>query len=171
MEKKFFTIVGKIGRPYGILGWAYLNSFTEVKEDIFRYKPWFLKKKQIVVCKNWKIYKNKFLFSIKNVNNRNKICLLTNQFIFVKQDIFPILKNKSFYWKDLIGCRVFSVNKKYIGKVFNLIDNKFYDILVIKKIKQKINEKEILVPFIEKNFIKNVNLAEKKIIIDFNINT
>ena len=35
-------IVGKIGAPYGVKGWAKINSYTEVPDGIFDYQPWIL---------------------------------------------------------------------------------------------------------------------------------
>ncbi|WP_367679757.1 hypothetical protein [Buchnera aphidicola] len=42
-----FIIIGKIGSPYGIKGFIKIFSYTEKKENIFNYLPWFIKKKNL----------------------------------------------------------------------------------------------------------------------------
>ncbi|CAL4043433.1 Ribosome maturation factor RimM [Buchnera aphidicola (Anoecia corni)] len=159
--------VGKVGRPYGILGWIYLTSFTEKEENIFSYFPWFIKGKKIINVQ-WKKYKQRYIFSIKNINDRDSISALTNENVLVKESALPDLSNSELYWKDLINCHVFSIKNIYIGKVVDLIDNTFNDLLVISKKTFKKNKVTTLIPFIEKKIIKKIDLIKNIIIVDYN---
>lgn len=78
-----------------------------------------------------------------------------------------MLKKDNYYWNDLINYKVFNVNQRYLGTVIDLIRTKNNDILVLKN-KLKTSEKSILIPFIEKIIIKNVNTNNKFILVQWN---
>ncbi|QCI19432.1 ribosome maturation factor RimM [Buchnera aphidicola] len=161
-------IVGKVGKPYGILGWIYLISFTEKKENIFSYFPWFIKGKKIINVK-WKKHKQRYICSVDKINDRNSISIFTNENIVINESTLPNLSNNELYWKDVINCHVFSIQNIYIGKVIDLIDNTFYDLLVVKNKYFKKSKVITLIPFIEIKIIKKIDLINKNIIVDYNL--
>ncbi|CAL4322697.1 Ribosome maturation factor RimM [Buchnera aphidicola (Chaitophorus populicola)] len=159
-------IIGKICAPYGILGWNKMFSFTENKKSIFTYNPLFYSKKNIIyVLKiiQWKIIKNYFLIKIKNVNNRNTAYLFQNIDIFIYSKQIKKKKNE-YLWNEIISCKIFNINKNFLGKVINIIRTYSNDILVIKK-----NDytKEILIPFVKNIIIKKVNVKKKIMLVDW----
>ena len=40
IEKR--VVVGRIAGHYGVKGWVKVNSYTEPREKIFDYRPWYL---------------------------------------------------------------------------------------------------------------------------------
>jgi len=162
-------IVGKVGKPYGILGWTYLTSFTERKENIFGYFPWFVKRKKIVDVK-WKKHKQRYICSINNICDRNIISMFTNENIFIKETTLPDLLNNELYWKDIINCDVFSIKNVYFGKVIDLIDNTFNDLLVVNNKYLEKSKAITLIPFIETKIIKKIDLINNNIIVNYNKN-
>ncbi|QCI26833.1 16S rRNA processing protein RimM [Buchnera aphidicola (Thelaxes californica)] len=164
-----FTIAGKITVPYGILGWMHFLSFTENKKNIFFYQPWFIKTKHQYVdisIESWKKHNKKFIIKIKNINDRNQAFFFQKKEIYVQNNCFPLLTNDEYYYKDIIKCNVYDEFSIYIGEVINIVNNKFYDLLIIKN-KQS---KQIYIPFIYKKIIKKVNIDKKEIIIKINYN-
>ncbi|WP_343183919.1 ribosome maturation factor RimM [Buchnera aphidicola (Ceratovacuna keduensis)] len=161
-------ITGKIIKSYGILGWLEIVSFTENKETIFKYSPLYIyinKKYEVIKIEKWKKNKKKILIKIFDITNRTKSQKFVKKNIFIKNSSLPKLGNNEYYWKDIIKCKIFNEENIYLGKINKIIDIKTYDILVIKTNKKQIKKKEILIPFIIKKYIKNVDLYKKKIII------
>ncbi|BGI51498.1 MAG: ribosome maturation factor RimM [Buchnera aphidicola (Ceratovacuna japonica)] len=161
-------IVGKIIKSYGILGWLVIVSFTENKEKIFKYSPLYIyvnRKYKVIKIIKWKKYKKKILIKIYKIKNRTESEKFIKKNIFIKNSSLPKLSKYEYYWKDIIKCRVFDKNNIFLGKILKIIDIKSYDILVIKICKKNVLKKEILIPFIIKKYIQNINLHKKKIII------
>jgi len=159
-----------VGKAYGILGWVNIFSFTEEPEKIFSYLPWFFLKEEKytkIQLKSWKKYKNNFIVHVKGISNRSKIKTLTNSDIIISKYTLPILKKNDYYWNDIINCKVFNVNRSYLGRVINLIRTKNNDILIVKN-KSEVFKKNILIPFIENKIIKSINTNNKFIIVQWN---
>ncbi|QFQ32215.1 ribosome maturation factor RimM [Buchnera aphidicola (Aphis gossypii)] len=163
-------LVGKIGRVYGILGWINFFSFTEDKEKIFSYLPWFIlknKKWETIQLKSWKKYNNRFIIQINNVIDRSVASAWTNTDIFIDRVQLPKLKKNEYYWDDIIKCKVFSVKNKYLGIVIDLISNKYNDTILVKN-KLKRNNKTIMIPFITEKVVKYIDIKNKIITVQWN---
>lgn len=143
------------------MGWIKIFSFTENKENIFDYLPWYFYKQENwikIYVKKWKQYKNNFIVQIKGTTDRSKAMQLTDSDIIISKSQLPLLKKNEYYWYDLINYDVFNISGKYLGKVIDLIRTKNNDILIIKN---ESNKKNILIPFIDKTIIKKVNINKK----------
>ncbi|WAI03321.1 MAG: ribosome maturation factor RimM [Buchnera aphidicola (Myzus persicae)] len=162
-------LIGKVGKAYGILGWMTIFSFTEEKEKIFNYQPWFFfKKKWLKVQLNkWKKHNKNFIIHIKGISNRSEARELTNSDIIINKDVLPVLKKNEYYWNDIINYKVFNLNQIYLGRVINLIRTKHNDILIVEN-SLKTLKKNIFIPFIDKKIIKNINTNYKFITVQWN---
>lgn len=155
-------ILGKFGKIYGIKGWIRLFSYTENKKSIFLYKKLFIINniKDIFFLKFNK-YKNKKKYFIVQINNFNKnedtIKFINHEIYIFKNELTKYKKEKEYYWNDIIGCSILNNSNIFIGKVINIITTKLYDIIIIKPNNLYI-KKKILIPFIEPNIIKNIDL-------------
>ncbi|VAX76655.1 ribosome maturation factor RimM [Buchnera aphidicola] len=158
-------IIGKIGNPYGILGWIHVISFTELKENIFKYFPWNIEKINIKIKKSdvikYKLHIKNFIIQFKNIHTRTQAYKFANKNIFIKNDQLPQLGNKNYYWKDIKKCTIFNLKKKIIGPIINILENRVYNIL---EVWYKEKNKTIYIPFIQPNFIKKINISKKIII-------
>ncbi|WP_226856634.1 ribosome maturation factor RimM [Buchnera aphidicola] len=160
-----------MGKVYGILGWMNFFSFTETKEKIFSYLPWFIlknKKWDIIKLKNWKQHNSHFIIQINNIIDRSLASTWTNTDIFIDKNQLPKLYPDEYYWNDIIKCKVFNTTSKYLGRVINLISNKYNDILLIHNELKKNNIKKIMIPFINKKIVKNIDIQNKIIIVKWN---
>jgi len=165
--------IAKFGAVHGILGWIRIFSYTEKKENIFNYSPWLIINNDIVIKlfpNNWKISDTKIFVKIKNYDNRSIATKLTNYNININVKSLPKLKKNEFYWKDIILCTVFTDDFKKLGIVINLISTPSNDILVIRESNKYYKfKKDILIPFIYPEIIKNINIYTKRIIVNWKI--
>ncbi|QJC36266.1 16S rRNA processing protein RimM [Enterobacteriaceae endosymbiont of Donacia cincticornis] len=166
-------ILGKFGKTYGIKGWIKLYSYTQKKRNIFLYKKIFILNNINVIYFikffKYKVYKKNYIVQLKNLSSINTIINLINQKIYIFKNELKKYKNiKEYYWYEIIGCYVF--NKYFLlGKVVDLIKLKIHDVIIIQPNLFKINKKEILIPFIEPNIIKKIDLTNKIIKVNWDV--
>lgn len=174
MKLNNLIIIGKFSIPYGIKGWIKLISFSEKKENIFFYKPLYIKNNTIIKkisIKNWEKKCNIFIVKIKNFDSRNEVDILKKKEILIKNESLPKLKNE-YYWNDIINCKVLNKKNKYLGVVKKILETGSNDVLIIQKNiynKSNIQNQEKMIPFIYKKIIKNVDTVNKIIMVDWNI--
>ncbi|MDT9587616.1 MAG: ribosome maturation factor RimM [Candidatus Arsenophonus melophagi] len=164
-------VLGKIGAAYGILGWLRIFSFTEETKDIFSYQPWFIQRSdqwQQLELEDWKSHNKNFIFKIKNIDNRNTANSINNFEIIIDSTQLTALEGNEYYWKDLIGCHVLTTKGYSLGYVQYLIETGSNDVLVIKANQQDgFGIKDRLVPFLDKQVIKTVDLNAKIIKVEW----
>ena len=89
-----------------------------------------------------------------------------NCLIEVDKNHLPQLSNDEFYWRDLEGCRVKTLNDVVLGVVKTVLPTGANDVLVIGGDAESIDRKERLIPFISQTVLE-VNLAEGAIRVDW----
>ncbi|MGO1246504.1 MAG: ribosome maturation factor RimM [Oceanisphaera sp.] len=165
------VVVGQLGAVYGIKGWLKVNSFTDRPEGIFDYRPWLMKDgsgwREIQVS-GWKRHNKGLICKLSHVEQREEAQLLTGTDIAVDAASFVALPNDEFYWRDLIGCRVKNTKGYDFGLVSQLMETGSNDVLVIKaNANDAFGQHERLIPFVEDQVIKSVNIADRIIEIDW----
>lgn len=165
--------VVKIGSTYGVRGWLRAFSSIENINHIFKYQPWIINQTgywQKILLESCKRHYKNFIIKIKNIENRESATFMINKKIAVDFSLFPLLKNGEYYWKDLIGCNVKTINGTEIGKIIDLIETGSNDVFVVQyKEKNSYCIKEILIPFLEGKVIKNINILDRIIEVDWSI--
>lgn len=95
--------------------------------------------------------------------------LLINCEIFIDASQLPDLNSGEYYWKDLLGCQVVTVSGYQLGQVINMIETGSNDVLVVKANLKKdaFCIQERLIPFLEGQVIKHVDIAVRIIKVDW----
>ncbi|MGV3344733.1 ribosome maturation factor RimM [Enterobacteriaceae bacterium LUAb1] len=164
-------VLGKMGAAYGIRGWLKVFSSTENAESIFNYQPWFIQRAgewQQVELESWKYHNQDMIIKVKGIDDRDAAARLTNIDIVVDSERLPSLEEGDYYWKDLMGCQVVTLQGYDLGKVIDLMETGSNDVLVIKaNLKDAFGVKERLVPFLHEQVIRNVDLTTGTIEVDW----
>ncbi|EMT0557716.1 ribosome maturation factor RimM [Providencia stuartii] len=164
-------VLGKLGAAYGIRGWLKVFSSTEHAESIFDYQPWFIQRSgqwQHIELEDWKHHNKDIILKLKGVDDRDAATLLTNFEIVVDSAQLPELDNNEYYWKDLIGCQVVTLQGYNLGTITDMMETGSNDVIVIKaNLKDAFGIKERLVPFLDGQVIKKVDLKSKLIEVDW----
>lgn len=164
-------VLGKLGSSYGIKGWLRVFSSTENTESIFDYQPWFIQRNgvwQHIEPEDWKSHNQDMIVKLKGVDDRDAANALTNAEIVVDSSQLPELDGDDYYWKDLMGCRVVTTGGYDLGTVTDLMETGSNDVLVIKaNLKDAFGMKERLVPFLDGQVIRKVDLTEKLIEVEW----
>lgn len=166
--------IGKVSGVYGVLGWIKIISFTDKADNIFDYTPWFIYLKfmwKLIYLDQWKCLSKRYIAKIRNISNRESAELLVHCSIIIDEKRLPYAGHDEYYCKDLIGCIVVTNKSICLGSVFRIIETTANDVLVIKLYKKNdvLKKKECLIPFIQNKVIKNINLNDRIIIVDWDI--
>jgi 16S rRNA processing protein RimM len=164
LQDKKYLNVGKITGAFGIKGWIKVFSFTDPKENILDYAPWILKKdaktRQVEVIEG--NVQGKFVVAlVTGVNDRDMASELAGWEVLIDQDQLPEPEPDEYYWSDLIGLQVETVQGEILGVVDSLIETGANDVIIVA------GERQRAIPFIQGQSIVNIDLDAKKIIVDW----
>ncbi|XBS70643.1 ribosome maturation factor RimM [Acerihabitans sp. KWT182] len=156
------VVLGKMGSTYGIHGWLRVFSSTEESESIFDYQPWFIKragKWQQLELQGWKHHNQDLIIKIKGTEDREAASQLTNCEIVVDSTQLPPLEAGDYYWKDIMACQVVTTAGYQLGSVIDMMETGSNDVMVVKaNLKDAYGMQERLIPFLDGQVIKNVDL-------------
>jgi 16S rRNA processing protein RimM len=158
--------VGEISGVFGVKGWVKIFSLTEPRENILSYSPWILQKgtetKKVFLVEGRKQGKS-VVASIKGVADRDVAETYSGWEILINQSQLPKSKGGEYYWADLVGLSVETELGVSLGKVDHLIETGANDVLVI------LNEEkeERLVPFLQGQVVKDIDLDASTMIVDW----
>lgn len=162
-----FVIVGKISSAYGIKGWVNVNSFTDPVTNILEYQPWYLsshqaeKQWQSVRVVNGRAHGKNVVAQIEGCDDRNQAERYRGLDIAIHRDQLPEPEEGEHYWIDLVGLTVINLNGDELGVVDSLLETGANDVLVVK------GKKELLIPYVQQEFIKQVDLESRVITVDW----
>lgn len=164
-------VLGKMGSTYGIRGWLRVFSSTEDAESIFEYQPWLIQragKWQVIELEGWKRHTQDLIIKVKGVDDRDAANLLTNCEIVVDSKQLPTLEDGDYYWKDLFGCQVVTTSGYELGKIIDMMETGSNDVMVVKaNLKDAFGLKERLIPFLDGQVIKKVDLTTRIVEVDW----
>ena len=162
MKKSNLICIANIGKPRGLKGEFYINSFCSPPENILEYKEYILCNDQNIEFDYIKKNNSKFLAKLKNVDSVDEIKEYTNIKLYISSENLPELKSEEVYWHDLKGMIVIGLNKNEIlGEVKELNNFGANDCLIVKPTPDSVDEKERLIPFIKEKFIDSIDKKER----------
>ena len=172
-----YSVVGRISGVYGIKGWVKITSFTEPLENLFDYSPWRIKLRnglQEIKVDRWQRHKDAWVAHIVGVDDRNDAEQYKLKNIAVDKEQFAELAGDEFYWHELIGLRVITQTTDKgeaadLGVVHEMLETGANDVFVIRSDASSIDDRERLIPYDPETYVKSIDLKEKKIVVDWNI--
>jgi len=157
--------VGEISGVFGVKGWVKVFSFTQPRENILSYSPWFLKKgnsiqafKRTAGRRQGKLV----VAELEGVNDRDAAAALSGWQILIKKTQLPATAKDEYYWIDLIGLSVENLEGVKLGQVDSLLETGANDVLVVKQ-----GDTERLIPFIQPQTVRQVDLEKGLILVDW----
>lgn len=134
-------VVGKVGAPHGIKGWWRIHSFTHDPSSLATFFPLFLDEETCIEA--WNVFKptahpKVFLGHWSSITSRDQASLWTGSLLKIAREKLPKLDvlDNSYYAADLQGLEVYTIDKRYRGRVRALHNFGGGDIVEIE------NEKE-----------------------------
>lgn len=157
------VVIGRISGVFGVRGWVKVYSYTEPRESVLSYLPWQVRvggQWQAMRVSDGRLHGKGVVAKLDGYDDPESAKALRDVDIAVRRDQLPVPEKGRYYWSDLIGLEVVTLDGVVLGNVDHLLETGANDVLVVQ------GERERLLPFIPQVVI-NVDLTGKKMRVDW----
>ena len=156
--------VGRISGVYGVKGWLRIYSHTEPRDNILNYNPW-----QLRLADGWRSVElldgrpqgKGVIAYLAGCDDRDQAARWVDTEIAVRRSQLPATQAGEYYWRDLIGLRVVTLDGEELGTVDHLLETGAHDVLVVQ------GQRERLIPYVLGDVISTVDLAAGELRVDW----
>ena len=156
--------VGKVSGIFGVKGWIKVFSYTEIRENILTYSPWTLRKgkeSKVVKVIDGRRHGKTIVACLQGLDDRDNAASLNGWDILINSNQLPKAKKGEYYWTDLIGLHVISVDGVDFGTVKQMLETGANDVVVVS------GERERLIPFLQEQTIIDIDLLAGEMTVDW----
>jgi len=165
MSDRSAVLVGRISGIYGVRGWVKVYSYTQPRENILSYLPWQVGSED----GGWRIMKvvegrsqgKGIVAHLEGFNDRDEVRSLIGLDIKVGRDQLPQAAEDEYYWADLVGLQVETIDGVVLGKIDHLYDTGANDVVVVQ------GDRERLIPFVRGDVITDIDLDNGVMLVDW----
>lgn len=161
-------VLGKFGSTYGVRGWIKVYSFTDPTENLQNYPDWQVKFKgnwQPLAIEDKKKHGEILIIKIRGIDSPEEVHKYTNCLIGILPKDLPVLPLGEYYWSQLEGLKVVTLQGDYLGKVDHLLDTEgANDVIVV--VDQE--GQEHLIPYL-KSVVKSIDLNTAVMVVDWEL--
>lgn len=153
-------VVGKVVGLYGVRGGLKVLSYTEPRENILEYAPWYLRRGGewvAVELADSRAHGAGLVVFLRDCADRDVAAQWVPAEIAVKRAQLPTPPEGEFYWADLVGLPVRTAAGIELGKVSSLFETGANDVLVVT------GERERMIPYIPGEVILRVRLVRGEV--------
>jgi 16S rRNA processing protein RimM len=148
--------MGRVSGFYGLKGWVKVLSFTRERDGILGYDPLYLNVEgqwHPLPVEDARTQGKGLILKLAGRDDRDDTATLLGADIAVHRTQLPALEPDEYYWTDLEGLRVITVDDVELGRVERLLETGANDVVVVR------GDKERLIPFLQGEVIEQVDLA------------
>ncbi len=165
MSGSSYVVLGRIIRAHGIRGEMDACSYAGDLRAFTEFHRLFLATSsgRRLSCKIRKVRPKKkqvVILSLEGVEDRNQAEALAGSEICVSRKDLPSLIDGEYYWHDLIGMKVRTLEREELGRLTAIMSTGAHDVLVVKGPRG-----EILIPMVEE-MIEDVDISSGIITVD-----
>ncbi|MEA5444647.1 ribosome maturation factor RimM [Gammaproteobacteria bacterium AB-CW1] len=156
--------LGRISGLFGVRGWVKIFSHTRPRESIVDFGTWYLKGRggwEAITVLDGRRHGNGVVARLEGIEDRDQAAELLKRDVAVRREQLPPAEEGEYYWLDLIGLQVETLEGVELGRVTGLLETGANDVLVVK------GDRERLLPFVQGQFIKTVDLSAKRMVVDW----
>jgi 16S rRNA processing protein RimM len=158
-------LLGRVAGAFGVRGELKLESWTEPRSAIFKYQPWILRspsgqESELTGVRGRESGKA-LIATFPGVDDRNVVEAMRGTEIYILRSALPPPKPDEYYWVDLEGLDVQTVEGVNLGQVSHLFNTGSNDVLVVR------GDRERMVPFVMDDFIKSVDFEANLVVVDW----
>lgn len=155
--------VGHVLGPTGLRGWVRVFSHTSPRDNILSYSPWFIERdegfEQLQV--RGRRQGKQVLARLEGIDDRNAAEALSGCRLYIRQQQLPELAAGEYYWSDLIGLSVETLQAEPLGRIAAMMETGADDVMVLE------GERERLIPFVIDDIVREVDLGNRRLVVDW----
>lgn len=155
--------VGKIIGTHGIKGLLKVHSFSGNLESLQAARTVILKSQtgdlREFGVKSVAPHTGKLILGLKDYDDINQVLPLVGSEICLLRSQFPETDENEYYWCDLIGLQVFTVDGMPLGAIADIFETGSSDIYVVRG-----GDREYLIPAIA-DVVSSIDLKEGRMLV------
>ena len=148
------VLLGRVVGVSGVQGWVKLESWTDPRTGIFDYRPWILVRdgrERELVPLDGRAQGKGIVARLPGSEDRDQAMALVGSDIYVPRSALPPPAAGEFYWVDLEGMDVQTVDGTPLGRVSHLFATGANDVIVVR------GERERLIPFLRPDVVRSID--------------
>ena len=158
-------LIGQIMGAFGVRGELKIQSHTVPESAILRYQPWTLRdprggERQLQGVRGRSGSKG-IVASLPDITDRDAAEALRGGELYVDRAVLPPPKPGEYYWVDLEGLQVATMDGVALGRVDHLNSTGANDVIVVQ------GERERMIPFVQPDVITQIDFDAGLIVVDW----
>lgn len=155
--------IGHIIGAQGINGWVKVFSDTSPRENILNYSPWKIQMgdRLETVGFHGRLQGKNVVAKLAGIEDREAASQLSGSKICILAQQLPKLDKGEYYWSDLIGLEVESLKAEPLGTIESMMETGANDVMVLQ------GDRERLIPFVMEDVVKDIDLDNRRLVVDW----
>jgi len=158
------VLIGRVVGVFGVRGELKLESYTEPPGALLRYQPWIFVhnavESQLAGVKG-RYNARGVVATVPGIADRDAAQALVGGEIWVARSALPKARPGEYYWVDLEGMHVETIDGVDLGHVSHLFATGSNDVLVVR------GERERMIPFVLDQYVISIDLDAGRIVVDW----
>ncbi len=163
-----FVLLGRVSGVFGVQGWIKVHSDTAPRDNIFNYHPWYLQVQgrwQPFELEAGRVHGKGLIARLAGCRDRDRAAGLVGSDIAIRREQLPPAGEDEYYWSDLTGLQVVTIEGKPLGTVTRLMETGANDVLVVREPGEQGRER--LIPFLREQVIRGIDLEKRELVVDW----
>ena len=155
--------LGRISGVHGVKGWVKVHSYTEPRSNIAGFRGWIVSRRgvtSLLEVEDSRGGGGNVVVKLKGIDDRDEARAWIGAEIAIERAALPECAPGEYYWADLEGLEVRTVDGVSLGKVDHLLATGGNDVLVLDRADR-------LIPFLPGAVIRSVDLEAGVIVADW----
>jgi len=162
------VLLGRVIGAFGVRGEIKLESFTEPRAQILNYQPWILRdargdERELSGVRGRETAKG-IVARFPEVEDRDAAEALRGCELYVPRAVLPPPGEGEFYWADLEGLRVETVEGVALGTVSHMLATGANDVVVVR---DGDDGRERMIPFVRPDYVRDIDLQAGTMVVDW----
>ncbi|MEN8174815.1 MAG: ribosome maturation factor RimM [Pseudomonadota bacterium] len=156
--------VGRITGCYGVQGWLRVYSHTSPRDNILGYRRWHLKcgeDFEPFSLAEGRRHGKGVVARLEGIGDRDAAERRVGCDIWVPRDDLGETAPGEYFWRDLEGLEVVTTDGRVLGVIDHLFETGANDVMVVR------GDRERLIPFVQPQVVREVDLAGRRMVVDW----
>jgi 16S rRNA processing protein RimM len=158
------VILGRISGVFGVNGWIKVHSSTDPREGIAGFETWILRSgddERTVEVESGRQHGRTVVVKLKTIDDRDQATALVGADIAVERQALAACEPGEYYWTDLEGLEVVTVQGETLGRLEYLLETGGHDVMAVE------GERQRLIPFVQGQVVREVSLERGVIVVEW----
>src|SRR5699024_1463357 len=155
-------IVGEIVNTHGLKGEVKVKRITDFEERFHVGSTVYIKRGSLdfipLKVDGFRKHQQFDMLHFEGYDTIESVATIKGKQLFIKEEQLTELLPGEYYYHEIIGCKMYTVDNDYIGEIEAILSPGANDVWVVKDVEGK----EILIPYID-DVVKKIDVDQKQV--------